>query len=69
MEGMVDRKNYWRNKNVLVTGCTGLLGSWLTKGLLDNGANIIGLIRDWIPKSNLILQDSINRINTVRGAV
>lgn len=70
MENMVtENKNYWRNKNVFVTGCTGLLGSWLTKVLLDKGANVTGLIRDWVPKSNLILQDSINKIITVRGEV
>lgn len=59
--------NYWKNKNVFVTGCTGLLGSWLVKDLIEKGANVTGLIRDWVPKSNLILQDSINKINTVRG--
>ena len=60
---------YWKNKNVFVTGCTGLLGSWLVKDLIEKGANVTGLIRDWVPKSNLILQDSINKINTVRGDI
>ena len=60
---------YWKNKNVFVTGCTGLLGSWLVKDLVEKGANVTGLIRDWVPKSNLILQDSINKINTVRGDI
>jgi len=63
------KDTYWRNKNVFVTGCTGLLGSWLVKDLVEKGATITGLIRDWVPKSNLILQGSINRINTVRGDV
>jgi len=70
VESMVtEKKNYWKNKNVFVTGCTGFLGSWLTKDLLNKGANVIGLIRDWVPKSNLILQDSINKIIVVRGEV
>lgn len=60
---------YWKNKNVFVTGCTGLLGSWLVKDLVERGANVTGLIRDWVPKSNLILNDSINEINTVRGDI
>jgi len=64
-----DRDNYWKDKKVFVTGCTGLLGSWLTKTLLDKGANVVGLIRDWVPRSNLILQDSIHKITTVRGEV
>lgn len=63
------KENYWRNKNVFVTGCTGLLGSWLVKDLIEEGANVTGLIRDWVPKSNLILQGFINKINTVRGDI
>lgn len=63
------KDSYWSNRNVFVTGCTGLLGSWLVTDLVAKGANITGLIRDWVPKSNLILQGSINKINSVRGDV
>lgn len=63
------KDTYWRNKNVFVTGCTGLLGSWLVKDLIDERANVTGLIRDWVPKSNLILQGSVNKTNIVRGDV
>jgi CDP-glucose 4,6-dehydratase len=63
------KNNYWRNKNVFVSGCTGFLGSWLVKDLVVKGANITGMIRDWVPKSNLILQGSLNNINTVRGDI
>ncbi len=63
------KDKYWRNKNVFITGCTGLLGSWLVKDLVDKKANVTGLIRDWVPESNLILQGSINKINTVRGDI
>lgn len=63
------KDNYWKDKNVVVTGCTGILGSWLTKALLDKGANVIGLIRDWVPKSNLILLGCSDKIITVRGEV
>lgn len=60
---------FWRNKNVLVTGCTGLLGSWLTKSLVDRKANVIGLIRDWVPQSNIFGMELYNHIITVRGEV
>lgn len=43
----------WKHKNVFVTGCTGLLGSWLTKYLIDEEANVVGLVRDIVPKSIL----------------
>lgn len=43
----------WNNKNIFITGATGLLGSWLAKYLVDNGANVTALIRDTIPHSLL----------------
>lgn len=46
---MVD--HIWKNKNVFITGATGLLGSWLTKLMIDEGANVIALNRDIVPKS------------------
>jgi len=50
-----------------VTGCTGLVGSWLTKTLVEKGAEVTGLIRDLVPKSNLNWSGFNNRINIVRG--
>jgi CDP-glucose 4,6-dehydratase len=60
-------KRFWNEKNVFITGCTGLLGSWLTKALVERGANVTGLIRDQVPKSNLNWSGFKNKINTVRG--
>ena len=60
---------FWKNRNVFVTGCTGLLGSWLTSFLVERGANVTGLIRDWVPRSNLNWSGFIDRINIVRGEV
>lgn len=61
--------NFWKDKRVFVTGCTGLLGSWLTADLLSNGAHVIGLIRDQIPHSQLIRTGNINLIDVVRGDI
>jgi len=58
---------FWKNRNVFVTGCTGLLGSWLTKALVEKGASVTGLIRDLVPKSNLNWSGFNNEINIVRG--
>jgi len=60
---------YWRNRNVFVTGCTGLLGSWLTMRLVEEGANVTGLVRDLVPASNLHGSGVFSKINVVRGAV
>ncbi len=61
--------DYWRDRNVLVTGCTGLLGSHLTGMLVDRGANVVGLVRDIVPKSNLVQTGVFDKINIVRGSV
>lgn len=60
---------YWKGKNVFVTGCTGLLGSWLTIRLVGNGANVVGLIRDLVPRSNLYGAGVSVSMNVVRGAL
>jgi len=60
---------FWKNRNVFVTGCTGLLGSWLTKALVERGANVVGLIRDLVPKSNLNWSGFNDKITIVRGEI
>ena len=30
----------WTDRNVFVTGATGIVGSWLVKRLLDRGAHV-----------------------------
>jgi CDP-glucose 4,6-dehydratase len=59
----------WLNKNVLVTGCTGLLGPWLAEELLEQGANVIALIRDHVPYSRINREELSDRITTVSGSL
>jgi CDP-glucose 4,6-dehydratase len=61
------KNQFWKDRRVFVTGCTGLLGSWLTKTLVERGAEVTGLIRDLVPKSNLNWAGFNERINIVRG--
>ncbi|APA01758.1 MULTISPECIES: GDP-mannose 4,6-dehydratase [Bacillus] len=61
--------SFWKNKNVFVTGCTGLLGSCLVKELIDQGANVTGLVRDTVPKSNLYQGEQVKQMNIVEGAL
>ena len=61
------KNQFWRDRKVFVTGCTGLLGSWLTKTLVEKGADVTGLIRDLVPKSNLNWTGFNEKINIVRG--
>jgi len=60
---------FWKNRNVFITGCTGLLGSHLAGMLVDRQANVVGLVRDAVPKSNLVRTGVYNEINIVRGCV
>jgi len=62
-------KNYWDRKNVFVTGCTGFLGSWLTQALVDRGANVVGLVRDNVPRANFSRLGLDKCISTVRGEI
>lgn len=61
--------NFWKDRNVFITGCTGLLGSWMTKALVERGANVTGLVRDLVPRSDLCSSGILDRINVVHGCV
>ncbi|MGB7190782.1 MAG: NAD-dependent epimerase/dehydratase family protein [Acidobacteriaceae bacterium] len=59
--------SYWKSKTVFVTGATGLMGSWLVKALLDQEAEVVGLVRDQTPKSMLVREGLMQRIAVVNG--
>jgi CDP-glucose 4,6-dehydratase len=60
---------FWRDRPTLVTGATGLLGSWLTRSLIERGADVVCLVRDWIPESELVLSGGLSRVKVVRGDI
>jgi CDP-glucose 4,6-dehydratase len=61
--------SFWRDRSVMVTGGTGLLGSWLVKQLLEGGSNVVCLVRDWVPQSELVRSHRIEQVSTVRGDI
>ena len=61
--------SFWTDRSVFITGCTGLLGSWLTEALVQAGSNVVGLIRDAVPDSRLISSQVVQQINVVSGQV
>lgn len=60
-------ENIWTGRKVLVTGATGLLGSWMVKDLLRLGASVVALVRDFDPQSELIRSGDYRRISIVNG--
>ncbi|MFL6209382.1 MAG: NAD-dependent epimerase/dehydratase family protein [Pyrinomonadaceae bacterium] len=58
---------FWLDRPVLVTGATGLVGGWLVRQLLDAGADVVCLVRDWVPQCELVRGCVIERVKVVRG--
>lgn len=61
--------SFYKNRKVLVTGCTGFLGWWLTAELVEQGAEVVGLVRDYVPRAPFFLNGIDKKISTVRGSV
>ncbi len=63
----------WKESKVFITGATGLLGSHLTRFLVDSGAEVVALVRDSVPRS--LFYDASpewslhSKVVTVRGGV
>src|SRR5438128_7979481 len=59
----------WRDRPVLVTGATGLLGGWVVDQLQALGSSVVALIRDWEPDSRLVRSGAVEGIRVVRGDI
>ena len=46
--------NFWLDRPTFVTGGTGLVGGWLVRRLVEAGAEVSCLVRDWVPQSELV---------------
>ena len=57
----------WKQTNVLITGASGIVGSWLVRELIKKQANIICFIRDWNPQTQLIASGDVMRTAVVNG--
>jgi CDP-glucose 4,6-dehydratase len=61
--------NFWLDRPTFVTGATGLVGGWLVRRLLDQGADVVCLVRDWVPGSELVRSRLVESTKVVRGDV
>lgn len=69
MEGLGGMNGFWHGRRVFVTGATGVIGSWLIKELLVQGAYVVGLILDADPQSELFRSGDVKRVSVVNGAL
>ena len=60
---------FWESKKVLVTGCSGFLGYWLAEHLLDQGAELTGLVKEVDSQSNYSRFNLNQRIHAVQGGL
>jgi CDP-glucose 4,6-dehydratase len=65
----IDSSQYWRSRSVLVTGCTGLLGSQLCAMLVEQGAHVVGLVRDHVATAQLFTSGTARRMTIVNGDI
>lgn len=62
-------REFWQDRPTLVTGATGLLGGWLVRRLIDAGADVVCLVRDWVPQSEFERARLIDSVKVVNGDV
>jgi CDP-glucose 4,6-dehydratase len=65
----VAMSEFWRGRRVLVTGGTGMIGSWLVKELLLEKAIPVLLIHDADPQSELYRSKDVEKCCIVNGAL
>jgi len=60
---------FWQDRPTLVTGATGLVGGWLVKSLVAAGADVVCLVRDWVPDCELVRSGHLDKVKIVRGDI
>jgi CDP-glucose 4,6-dehydratase len=64
---MIMVEGFWRDRPTFVTGATGLVGGWLVQRLRDARADVVCLVRDWVPQSPLLADGLSSELKIVRG--
>lgn len=60
-------ETFWLDRPVLVTGATGHIGGWLVRRLTRLGAEVVCLVRDWVPECQLVREGFLQQVKAVQG--
>lgn len=61
--------SFWKDKNVLITGINGFVASSLAKRLVDEGATVVGMLKDISSFSNLDELGIADKVNITFGDI
>jgi len=62
-------RRFWRDRPTLVTGATGLVGAWTVRRLVALGADVVCIVRDWVPQSELERGGLRDRVRVAQGDI
>lgn len=65
----MDSSSFWQGRRVLISGATGLVGSWLVEALLEKRAEPVCLVRDYVPDSRFFDEGMDKKVRVVRGCL
>lgn len=60
---------FWSGRSVFVTGCSGFIGGWLARALLEHGARVSGLVRGRVADKPMFTDDLVDRVSTIHGSI
>src|SRR3954463_4632580 len=66
---VIPQMSFWLDRPTLITGASGLVGSWLVRRLVEAQADVVCLVRDWVPQGELVRWSQLERVKVVRGDV
>ncbi|MCX6770018.1 MAG: GDP-mannose 4,6-dehydratase [Candidatus Micrarchaeota archaeon] len=64
---MAKTSSFWNGRQVLLTGASGLVGSWLVEELLSQGAQPVCLVRDRVPDSRFFSEGFDKKVTVAAG--
>jgi CDP-glucose 4,6-dehydratase len=61
--------SFWADRPTLLTGATGLVGAWTLRRLVEAEADVVCLVRDWVPGSEAVRSGLLEGVTVARGDV